>query len=1171
MTAFLAPAQVLGRAYLAPATPPPAAVPEGIVNDRDVLLENAQIKVLNAPGAGVLLIASTPVFRESAAGVVDPEEITFTATLVGLVGTVSFSSTGTTGLATSGKVATLARANMTGTRAAVTAHVTVNGQTFSSNPCMVGVTTDGVDGTPGTPGLTGNTVAQAFLYTWSTVTPENPLGTATFTPAAGKNTAYDISDGWTIDPTPNPGVPLAMLWVAVKPVSAPAGTASVSVTYEAGASIIAYSRNGADGLPGIKSAQIRAYRWGNGPAPTIAGTSTYSWPSATYDNVPINWSVTKPASPGPGYTLFEATVNIVETAGAGSSQVDWTTAAIVGTSYIGLNGSGSSGDSAMIAYTLVDGVTLNVTPDTITKPAKGRPVSGDWGSTRAWTAQPSQPTLGQAVMQSNGIYNGVLDEVVWGVPYLSNWRVGTLSAITANMGAINAGSLNIGAGNSIIDINGFASFRKLTIYNDAGQVMFSSQNGLTILGAAPGTANSEIVVGGRNLLPDSGFERGTHPCDSRNNVKAVVFNGSVGAAPTTYSGSKSLFMDTDGGDAYLYIGGPQAPVVPGRQYTLSFYYKSDTSGTILSSSTFFRASDGTHIHCPLSSLKNQTWTRHVQSWTCPAGVTSLEPRFGINCTGYSWLMIDCIQIEEGNKATQWSPAPEDHSLSNQGLDTFRVVSIGAGGTGHPVPAGLYKNGFAVAGAGGYNRSYSLRVIDRATGTLVHQQFYDVYGNGEVAAGRGAAQLAADLNYFGSNRIIILWTHDEPALRRTDSGLLEAMYRCGASRAVFGSPAFQPHSAYVLVGIPGCGEGNGAEAYRGNGLNDPNAWVDVSFNVVNGDIVGISGASSVGNLVNTGLTNAQASADAANAALPGINTAIAAKLSKTGNEEIYGQKSLMSQYALLVGTVNDGIIYGSTGLYGRKAGKTTFSVGADGTAIFSDQLVAAYGSFGNVWVAPGGSLGIGSTGYNTDPGIWFGVVNGVPKMSICSANGTSLLFNGSTLAVLGDITARSFSTTGGRFTANTAGEVRADLVDINRRLVMQTGTLDAAEVISGTYYNAADAAYYNYPPGTVLKVDIAQVVLTDIYDFNVYATNANQPYYVAAYFDGPTTRNSSGWNGASVQFILNAKAESIRTYSNTGNYGDNTRVCITFTVTIKFIEGSVSSFKLPLAKWILYKL
>jgi hypothetical protein len=171
--------------------------------------------------------------------------------------------------------------------------------------------------------------------------------------------------------------------------------------------------------------------------------------------------------------------------------------------------------------------------------------------------------------------------------------------------------------------------------------------------------NSAIVVGGRNLQPDSGFERGTHPCTSK--------SGPVGTVSTfnyagVYAGSRALFLETAGGDAYLYIGGGKAPVVAGRQYMVSFHYRTSTAGTIIAgSSHIWSQSTGEHFSLPLPVLHTgpNNWVRAEVPWTCPAGVTEIEMRFGINCSGYSWMVADCIQIEEGNKATQWSPAPED--------------------------------------------------------------------------------------------------------------------------------------------------------------------------------------------------------------------------------------------------------------------------------------------------------------------------------------------------------------------------------------------------------------------------------------------------------------------------------------------------------------------------------
>jgi hypothetical protein len=58
---------------------------------------------------------------------------------------------------------------------------------------------------------------------------------------------------------------------------------------------------------------------------------------------------------------------------------------------------------------------------------------------------------------------------------------------------------------------------------------------------------------------------------------------------------------------------------------------------------------------------------------------------------------------------------------------------------------------------------------------------------------------------------------------------------------------------VLVGIAGCGEGNGAEAYQGAVDNDPYAWCDLSFGVVGGVLTGVSGTYTPRSLLDYGYT------------------------------------------------------------------------------------------------------------------------------------------------------------------------------------------------------------------------------------------------------------------------------------------------------------------------------
>ena len=184
-----------------------------------------------------------------------------------------------------------------------------------------------------------------------------------------------------------------------------------------------------------------------------------------------------------------------------------------------------------------------------------------------------------------------------------------------------------------------------------------------------------------------------------------------------------------------------------------------------------------------------------------------------------------------------------------GIHSYRVVSVGHASTvvGQST-CGLYKSGTKLFGS---TRSYMVVALSKSTGQITFRQSYDVIGDGEQTQGRNAQTMAVDLNTLGTDVVVVVYTADEPRNNRLSSGLDQAMYRCGASRAVFGSSAFAYRGAYVLIGVPGCGEGNGSEFYRGldytdpiTGLGgDPNAFVEIGFQISEGEIVGVGGVGS----------------------------------------------------------------------------------------------------------------------------------------------------------------------------------------------------------------------------------------------------------------------------------------------------------------------------------------
>ena len=317
-------------------------------------------------------------------------------------------------------------------------------------------------GATGTPGTSGNQTATTYLYQWATTQPSNPTGTSTYTWATGANTAYSGLYSWSVTVPVNPGTAGLSLWIATKQVVAAAGTVSTSVDWTTGVGVYAYSTNGANGAPGtngtngtngLQTATPVVYQWAITIPASPSGTSTYTWSSGSFTPTPSGWSQTITTSPSAGYTLWAARVTIVDTATATTSTINWGLSSIVASGYAGTTGApgtngtnGVDGLSSRICYAKSTVNPLSSTPATITVAGSGTfPPYNTWGGAETWVATPMALAAGEFMYQSDGIYNPSTGNTVWNVPYLSNLKVGSLSAISANMGTITAGDLSIGS------------------------------------------------------------------------------------------------------------------------------------------------------------------------------------------------------------------------------------------------------------------------------------------------------------------------------------------------------------------------------------------------------------------------------------------------------------------------------------------------------------------------------------------------------------------------------------------------------------------------------------------------------------------------------------------------------------------------------------------------------
>ena len=216
----------------------------------------------------------------------------------------------------------------------------------------------------------------------------------------------------------------------------------------------------------------------------------------------------------------------------------------------------------------------------------------------------------------------------------------------------------------------------------------------------------------------------------------------------------------------------------------------------------------------------------------------------------------------------WSPIAYYYRFVSAGLSaiTDGLVKI-TSNSAYGISPGFYKtptnnsNGTPIASVitttpvantvtvGAVGRSWNVLTINRVSG-FTTVKCYDIFGSSSIAD-----NMKNDLNALRQDVIVAIITYDEPqtagGTNALPSGLIEAVQRCGGS-SNFGSSNGTPagiinyRGAYLLVGIPGIGTGNGIQRYLGVTTGtlgkdgDPLAALDVRISVYKGNYTYISG-------------------------------------------------------------------------------------------------------------------------------------------------------------------------------------------------------------------------------------------------------------------------------------------------------------------------------------------
>lgn len=169
-----------------------------------------------------------------------------------------------------------------------------------------------------------------------------------------------------------------------------------------------------------------------------------------------------------------------------------------------------------------------------------------------------------------------------------------------------------------------------------------------------------IQIGATNLQPNSAFN-GYDGWGSRGTgwgIDTITKFENVNTMKFTRTGLTANSM------SYLYAGNKVIKCNPNETFTISAYFYTQNKTTIdgggVSFGIWFYASDGsgTGSQKIVPNLINNTWSRFIVTATAPANTAYVALVFGTSRNGVYWVAKP--KLEKGNKATDWSPAPEDN-------------------------------------------------------------------------------------------------------------------------------------------------------------------------------------------------------------------------------------------------------------------------------------------------------------------------------------------------------------------------------------------------------------------------------------------------------------------------------------------------------------------------------
>lgn len=174
-------------------------------------------------------------------------------------------------------------------------------------------------------------------------------------------------------------------------------------------------------------------------------------------------------------------------------------------------------------------------------------------------------------------------------------------------------------------------------------------------------------ISNENLLDNSSFEK--EETYTKNHPFILDRLSGGDGYPASLDGGKYIRIYTNDSDSY-FVKNTSIKIKPNTAYTISFYYCCTQS--VNGSNYVFI--NGNPINIPIRYIGDRSWHRISYTFRTSANIDGITAiRFGLVAQGTAWLLLDNIQIEEGEFLTKWK-AKKDELCTG-------VSFIDAGGMG----------------------------------------------------------------------------------------------------------------------------------------------------------------------------------------------------------------------------------------------------------------------------------------------------------------------------------------------------------------------------------------------------------------------------------------------------------------------------------------------------------